>query len=64
MQIALENLAEVLAAEGNSSKENMIRQLMLREKQRSCARGIRFLQGKLRVSGTTLVAVHDANGNL
>jgi len=60
---ALENLAEACAIQGNTSKKKMIKQLQLREKQRSMARKIRFLQGKLRVGSTTLVTVQDAEGN-
>jgi hypothetical protein len=62
-QTALDGLADALAAQGNTSKENMIRQLQLREKQRSRARKIHFLQGKMRAGGTTLVTIQDAEGN-
>jgi len=49
-QTALDGLADALAAQGNTSKENMIRQLQLREKQRSRARKIHF-------------PIQDAEGN-
>jgi hypothetical protein len=41
----------------------VICQLQLREKQRSCARKIHFLQLKMRAGGTTLVTIQDAEGN-
>ncbi len=60
---ALENLAEAMAQKGDSTKEKMLKALREREQQRQTARKIRYLQGKLRVSSTTMVTTIDPSGN-
>jgi len=60
----LEELATVLAEQQNIEKANMLRQLREREHQRSVARKIRYLQGKLSRSSTTMVTSYDSEGNL
>ena len=62
-QNALENLAEALAAQRNSEKGKMLKALREREQQRSTARKIKFLRGKIRTGSTTLVTVTDSQGN-
>ncbi len=43
----LEKLASAMATKGNFKKENIIKQLRIREAQRSSARKIKFLRGRL-----------------
>jgi hypothetical protein len=62
-QTALVNLAKALAEQGNLEKEKMIKALRDREQQRSTARKIKFLQGRVRTGSTTFVTVTDAQGN-
>jgi hypothetical protein len=62
-QTALENLAEAIAASGNSSKEKTLKALHERESQRNTARKLHFLRGKMKADSTTLVTTVDANGN-
>jgi len=59
---ALESLAEALAEEGKVDKEKTLKALREREQQRTTARKIRFLQGKIRTGSTTLVSITDADG--
>ena len=54
----------VLAEQQNIEKANMLRQLREREQQQSVARKIRYLQGKLYRSSTTMVTSYDSEGNL
>ncbi len=60
---SLEGLATALADQGNTEKEKILKALREREQQRSTARKIRFLQGKLRTGSTTMVTTVDASGN-
>lgn len=59
---ALANLAEALAAQGDTKKEKILKALREREQQRSTARKIRSLQGKLRMGSITMVTITDSNG--
>lgn len=59
---ALEVLATALADQGNVDKEKMLKALREREQQRSTARKIRFLQGKIRSGSTTIVSTTDSLG--
>jgi len=61
-QIHLENMAEALAEDGSGKKEQLIKTLITREKQRASARRIRFLRGKMRSGSTTMVTVTNAEG--
>ena len=54
--------ATVLSLAGNSDKETKVRRLQQRERQRSSARKIRYLRGKLSTECTTLVTVQDEQG--
>jgi hypothetical protein len=58
----LDNLAEVLAKEGNKPKETILRQLQQRENLRNSHRKIKYLRGKLTRNSTTIVTVLDENG--
>ena len=58
----LNRLASSLAAAGNSTKENIIKQLRLREKQRSTARKIKYLRGRLIRNSTTMVSIRTQDG--
>lgn len=60
---ALEELAMALAEQGNVTKEKMLKALRDREQQRSTARKIRYIQGKIRTGSTTMVSVTDSEGN-
>jgi len=60
---ALDNLADALAKNGDTTKEKMIKALRQREAQRVSARKIRYLQGKLRTGSTTLITSTDSEGN-
>jgi len=62
-QTHLENLAEAMSERGAGDKEKVIYSLIAREKQRASARRIRYLRGKQRSGGTTMVIVTDADGN-
>ena len=59
----MHELAAVLSLEGNLNKETMICLLQQRERQRSAARKIRFLRGKLSTGSTTLVTIQDEQGH-
>jgi len=59
---ALESLAEALAAQGKIKKEKMLKALREREQQRSTARKIRYLRGKIRTGSTTMVSIIDSDG--
>jgi len=60
---ALESLAEALAAQGNVEKEKTLKALREREQQRTLARKIKYLQGKIRTSITSMVSITDVDGN-
>ncbi len=60
---AQENLAEALAEEGNTTKEKMLKVIRHREKQRTTARKIKFLRGKLKAGSTTMVTVQLSDGS-
>jgi len=62
-QSALENLAEAIAASENTSKERTLKALREREVQRTQARKIRFLRGKIQSRSTTMVTTLDSEGN-
>jgi hypothetical protein len=59
---AMEQRAEAWAAEGNKKKEKMIKIIRHREKQRTTARKIRFLRGKLNKNSTTMVTIQSEQG--
>ena len=63
-QTHLENLAQAIAEDNNMDKAVMLQQLRTRESQRSVACKIRFLQGKVRTGGTTMVTVETPAGGL
>ena len=56
---SLHEWATVLSLAGNSDKETKVRRLQQRERQRSSARKIRYLRGKLSTGSTTLVTVQQ-----
>ncbi len=58
----LERLASAVASKGNLNRENIIKQLRAREAQRSSARKIKFLRGRLNKSSTTMVTVTQPDG--
>jgi hypothetical protein len=60
----LEELANALAENNEMDKAMALRQLREREHQRSVARKIRYLQGKLSKSSTTMVTVESPEGGL
>jgi len=60
---ALENLAEAIAASGNTSQEKALKALREREAQRNKARKIRYLRGKIHSGSTTMVTTQDEQGN-
>jgi sRNA-binding protein len=62
-QAALENLAEAIAERGNTTHAQVLKSLREWEKQRTTAKKIRYLQGKLRAGSTTMVATVDQEGN-
>jgi hypothetical protein len=59
---ALDSLAEALAEQGSVDKEKMLKALREREQQRTTARKIRYLQGKIRTGSTTMVSITDSDG--
>jgi hypothetical protein len=59
---ALESLAEALAAQGKIEKEKMLKALREQEQQRSTARKIRYLRGKIPTGSTTMVSIIDSDG--
>ena len=63
-QTFLEELANTLAENNEMDKASTLWQLREREHQRSVARKIRFLQGKLSKSSTTMVTVESPEGGL
>ena len=58
------NLAEALAEAGNIKKATALKVLKHREKQRSTARKIKFLRGKINTGGTTMVSVQHEDGSI
>jgi hypothetical protein len=58
----LQRLAAAVAATGNLKKETVIKQLGQREQQRSTAKKIKYLRGKLNRSSTTMVTVTNEDG--
>ncbi len=58
----LEKLASAMASKGNQKKESIIKQLRLREQQRSTAKKIKFLRGKLNKTSTTMITVKLPDG--
>jgi hypothetical protein len=60
----LENLASDMAAQGNLTKQNIIKQLRMREQQRHTARKIKFLRGKLTKKATTTITVNIQDGSI
>jgi hypothetical protein len=60
---ALVYLALALAEKGNSEKEKILKALRHREQQRSTAKTIKHLRGKIRTGSTTIVTTTNANGN-
>jgi hypothetical protein len=58
----LENLASAIATQGNLKKSNILKQLRTREAQRSTARKIKYLRGKLIRNSTTMVSIKQNNG--
>jgi len=63
-QTFLEELANTLAENNEMDKASTLWQLREREHQRSVARKIRVLQGKLSKSSTTMVTVESPEGGL
>jgi hypothetical protein len=57
-----DNLAEALAEASKMSKENVIKLIRQREKQRFTARKIKFLRGKLSGGSTTMVTIQQEDG--
>jgi 3-hydroxyacyl-CoA dehydrogenase len=51
-----------MAESGNQKRESIIKQLRLREQQRSTAKKINFLRGKLQRNSTTMVTVKSQDG--
>jgi hypothetical protein len=60
---ALDSLASALAEKGNSEKDKILKALRHREQQRSTAKKIKYLRGKIRTGSTTIVTTTNANGN-
>jgi hypothetical protein len=60
---ATENRAEALAAEGRLDKVKVLKEICERENQRSTARKIRYLHGKISTGSTTIVMINDVHGN-
>jgi hypothetical protein len=58
----LECLASAMADSGNQKRESIIKQLRLREQQRSTAKKINFLRGKLQRNSITMVTVKSQDG--
>jgi hypothetical protein len=59
----LESLASALAANGNTKKESILKQLRLRESQRSTARKLKYLRGQLSKRSTTMVSITLPDGS-
>jgi hypothetical protein len=55
----LDSLAEAWAAEGNSPKEKILKQLINRENIKSSHKKIKYLRGKLEHSSTTMITILD-----
>ncbi len=53
----MEQQAEALAAEGNTTKEKIIKVIRYSEKRRATAKKIGFLRGKLSNGSTTMVTI-------
>ena len=60
---ALEALALAMAEQGQTDKEKILKALREREQQRSTARKIKYLRGKVRTGSTTMVTTIDAASN-
>jgi len=60
---ALEALALAMAEQGQTDKEKILKALREREQQRSTARKIKYLRGKVQTRSTTMVTTIDAAGN-
>jgi hypothetical protein len=60
---ATEKRAEALAAEGKLDKVKVLKEIRERENQRSTARKIRYLRGKISTGSTTIVTINDVHGN-
>jgi hypothetical protein len=58
----LQRLAAAVAAKGDLKKETVIKHLRQREQQRSTAKKIKYLRGKLNRSSTTMVMVTNEDG--
>ncbi len=58
----MHELATVLSLAGNLDKETMVRLLKQRGRQRSSARKIHYLRGKLSTGSTALVTVQNEQG--
>jgi hypothetical protein len=58
----LQRLAAAVTATGNLKKETVIKQLQQREQQRSTAKKIKYLRGKLNRGSTTMVTVTNEDG--
>jgi hypothetical protein len=59
---ALENLAAALAEKGSKVQSKILEDLRRREAQRSTAKKLRFIRGKLRSGSTAVVSVTNAQG--
>jgi hypothetical protein len=53
----LTRLATAISSQGNLKKANIIKQLRLREQQRSTARKIKYIRGRLSRQSTTMVTI-------
>jgi hypothetical protein len=60
----LERLASAVASKGNLKRENILKQLRLKESQWITAWKIKFLRGKLNKNSTTTVTAKDSDGSI
>jgi hypothetical protein len=59
----LEQLASAIASSGNLKRASILKQLRHRESQRTTARKIKYLRGKLSRNSTTMVTVKLDDGS-
>ncbi len=60
---AMDERIEALALTGNSTKEKILKTIKHREKQKSTARKIKMLRGKLKSGSTTIVSIQQEDGS-
>ena len=58
----LEDLAEAMTKDGNTTQATKLEQLKRTEEQRRTARKIKYLRGKLKTGGVTFITLEEPGG--